>query len=83
MSDQIAVRSGAGLAGRTFGGLALRLGLSIGSRIRVGCLEVVLPDGRRRVFGDASSTRRAALTASGSRATSGATRTVSMPWRLP
>lgn len=61
MSDQIAVRSGAGLAGRTFGGLALRFGLSIGSRIRVGCLEVVLPDGRRRVFGDASSPRRAEI----------------------
>ncbi len=61
MSDQIAARSGTGFATRTLGGLALRLGLSIGSRIRVGRLDVILPDGQRRSFGDTLSERRAEI----------------------
>ena len=61
MSEGMAVRSGTGIAGRTFGGLAVRLSLSAATRIRVGRLDVVLPDGRQRVFGDPSSARRAEI----------------------
>jgi cyclopropane-fatty-acyl-phospholipid synthase len=44
---------------RTMTELAIRAGLAAASRIRVGCLTVVLPNGRRRVFGDPASGRRA------------------------
>jgi cyclopropane-fatty-acyl-phospholipid synthase len=40
---------------------ALRVGLAAASRIRVGRLTVVLPDGTRRVFGDASSPEQAEI----------------------
>jgi cyclopropane-fatty-acyl-phospholipid synthase len=40
---------------------AWRAALAMGSRIRVGCLTVVLPDGSRRVFGDRSASPKAEL----------------------
>ena len=44
---------------RTLTSLAIRAGLAAASRITVGCLTVVLPNGRKRVFGDPASERRA------------------------
>ena len=44
---------------RTLTSLAIRAGLAAASRITVGCLTVVLPNGRKRVFGDPTSERRA------------------------
>ncbi len=46
---------------RTIGALAERIGLAAAARISVGCLIVVLPDGRRRAFGDPASERRAEI----------------------
>ena len=46
-----------GLSGRSITSLAERVGLAAAERIRVGCLTVVMPDGRRRVFGDPASER--------------------------
>lgn len=43
---------------RTIISLAERVGLAAAGRIRVGCLTVVMPDGRRHVFGDPASARR-------------------------
>jgi cyclopropane-fatty-acyl-phospholipid synthase len=40
---------------------AERIGLAAASRIQVGALTVVTPDGRRRTFGDPSSARRGEL----------------------
>ena len=40
---------------------AWRAALSMASRVRIGCLTVVEPDGRRRVYGDRSSDRRAEI----------------------
>ncbi|HEY3335298.1 MAG TPA: cyclopropane-fatty-acyl-phospholipid synthase family protein [Candidatus Limnocylindrales bacterium] len=61
MSQGTATRSGARPANRPLAGLATRLGLAAASRIRVGRLSVVMPDGRRRVFGDPASTRTAEI----------------------
>ncbi len=61
VSGRTAVRPGARFADRTLGSLALRAGLAAASRIRVGRLTVVLPDGDRRVFGDPASSRRAEI----------------------
>jgi hypothetical protein len=61
VSDRIAVRSSARFGERTIGALALRMALTAASRVRVGCLSVVLPDGRRYVFGDPDSPRRAEI----------------------
>jgi len=61
MSDEAAIRSGSSFGTRTLAGLAIRLGLVAASRIRVGRLSVVLPDGRRSVFGDPASTRTAEI----------------------
>jgi cyclopropane-fatty-acyl-phospholipid synthase len=47
-----------GFSGRTITSVAERLGLAAAARIKVGCLTVVLPDGRRRVFGDPASEHR-------------------------
>jgi cyclopropane-fatty-acyl-phospholipid synthase len=47
-----------GLTDRTITPVAVRVGLAAASRIRVGCLTVVMPDGRRYVFGDPASERR-------------------------
>jgi cyclopropane-fatty-acyl-phospholipid synthase len=49
------------LTDRTIAGLALRAGFAAASRIRVGRLTVVLPDGRRRAFGDPAASRHAEL----------------------
>ena len=46
---------------RTMGAFAERVGLAAAARIRIGCLNVVLPDGQRRVFGDPASERRAEI----------------------
>jgi cyclopropane-fatty-acyl-phospholipid synthase len=51
----------AGFTERTVTSVALRAGLAAAARIRIGSLAVVLPDGRRRVFGDTSSERRAEI----------------------
>ena len=48
----------AGFADRTVLSVAERVGLAAAARIKVGRLTVVLPDGRRRRFGDPSSARR-------------------------
>jgi cyclopropane-fatty-acyl-phospholipid synthase len=46
---------------RTLSGAAERILLSAAARIRIGCLTVVMPDGRRRVFGDRTADRRAEI----------------------
>lgn len=61
MSDQTAINAGTRLGERTIGALALRMGLSVASRIRVGRLSVVLPDGEQRVYGDPASSRHAEI----------------------
>jgi cyclopropane-fatty-acyl-phospholipid synthase len=43
---------------RSITSIAERLGFAAAERIRIGCLTVVLPDGRRRVFGDPGSPRQ-------------------------
>jgi cyclopropane-fatty-acyl-phospholipid synthase len=43
---------------RILAGFARRIGLAAASRIRVGCLVIVLPDGSRHEFGDRTSARR-------------------------
>jgi cyclopropane-fatty-acyl-phospholipid synthase len=48
----------AGLSDRRMTTVAERLVMAAAARIKVGCLVVVLPDGRRRVFGDPASDRR-------------------------
>ena len=58
MSVPMTTRTDLRFGGRTVGALAMRIVLGAASRIRVGCLSVVLPDGRRHVFGDPSSARR-------------------------
>ena len=47
-----------GLPDRTITSVAERVGRAAARRIRVGSLTVVLPDGRREVFGDPASGRR-------------------------
>ena len=49
------------LTDRSITSVAERIGLAAASRIKVGCLTVVLPDGRRRIFGDPASDRRAEI----------------------
>ena len=61
MSERMVFDSGARFADRTLGALALRIGLTAASRIRVGCLSIVLSDGRRRIYGDQASARRAEI----------------------
>jgi len=46
---------------QTLEAAAERIGLAAASRIKVGCLTVVLPDGRRLLFGDPRSERRAEI----------------------
>jgi len=58
VSVPMTTRTDLRFGGRTVGALAMRVVLGAASRIRVGCLSVVLPDGRRHVFGDPSSARR-------------------------
>ena len=61
MSQGTITQSGTSFGNRTLSGLAIRLGLAAASRIRVGRLSVVMPDGRRRVFGDPASSRTAEI----------------------
>ena len=61
MSAGTFARPVAQLTDRTISGLALRAGLAAASRITIGRLTVVLPDGRRRIFGDPTSARRAEI----------------------
>ena len=58
MSVEAPARAATGVTSRTLGTVAERILLRGASRIRGGCLTVVMPDGRRRVFGDRTSTRR-------------------------
>jgi len=58
MSERPAARNGAAGAEPILSGIAQRIGLAAAARIRTGCLVVALPDGSRRVFGDAQSTHR-------------------------
>ena len=61
----MSTRTGAARVGARPGSIveqtAWRAALALGSRIKVGCLTVVEPDGRRHIFGDRSSDRRAEL----------------------
>ncbi len=61
MSGETATGSSARVGDRTIGALALRMGLAAASRIRVGRLSVVLPDGQQRVYGDPASSRHAEI----------------------
>jgi cyclopropane-fatty-acyl-phospholipid synthase len=61
MSLGTVTRLGSWTPGRALAGVAIRLGLAAASRIRVGRLSVVMPDGRRSVFGDPASTRTAEI----------------------
>ena len=58
MSEQLATRRTTGARERLLARVARRIGLAAAARIHTGQLTVVLPDGRRRVFGDATSCRR-------------------------
>jgi cyclopropane-fatty-acyl-phospholipid synthase len=49
------------LSSRTLSAAAERILLRAAARIRIGCLTVVMPDGRRRVFGDRAAERRAEI----------------------
>lgn len=46
------------VSGRIVEGLARRIGLAAASRIRVGCLTMVMPDGSHHEFGDRTSQHR-------------------------
>jgi len=61
VSGRVAVRQSASPGDQVIGRLAIRAGLSVASRIRIGRLTVVLPDGRRHVFGDPVSARHAEI----------------------
>ena len=61
MSERMAVRPRVGVGDPVIRSLAIRAGLALASRIRVGCLTVVMPDGRPRVYGDPASSRRAEI----------------------
>ena len=54
-------RSLTSVSGRAVASIAERIGMAAASRIRIGCLAVVMPDGRRRLFGDTASSRRAEI----------------------
>ena len=68
MSERQAARNGPAAAEPILAGVAQRIGLAAAARIRTGCLVVVLPDGSRRMFGDAQSTRRGEIRIHDSRA---------------
>ena len=55
MNIRTSARRGPAVAGTILSQAAWRVGRNALSRVRVGCLTVVLPDGTRHVFGDASS----------------------------
>jgi len=55
------IRPAAGRSSRTVASLAERIVFRAAGRLRVGRLTVVMPDGRRHVFGDPASTRHAEI----------------------
>jgi cyclopropane-fatty-acyl-phospholipid synthase len=57
----VAVRPSAGFGDQVIRKFAIGASLSVASRIRIGRLTVVLPDGQRRVFGDLASARQAEI----------------------
>lgn len=61
MSLGTSARPAVSFPSRTLNATAERILLRAASRIRIGCLTVVLPDGRRRVFGDRGSERQAEI----------------------
>ena len=61
MNLRAPVRPLAGFVDRTAESVAVRAGLAAAARITIGRLTVVMPDGRRRVFGDRTSARRAEI----------------------
>jgi len=61
VSGRVAVRPSVGFGDQLLRRAAIRAGLSVASRIRIGQLTVVLPDGSRRVFGDPASSRAAEI----------------------
>jgi len=58
MSERSAARRTPAVSEPILAGIARRIGVAAASRIRTGCLIVVLPDGSRRVFGDHQAVRR-------------------------
>ncbi len=58
MSGRSAARRIPTISEPILAGVARRIGVAAASRIRIGCLTVVLPDGSRRDFGDGSDARR-------------------------
>ncbi|MDQ3491838.1 MAG: hypothetical protein M3452_01075, partial [Chloroflexota bacterium] len=58
MNSRVSTGWASGLSDRTVMSIAERVGLAALSRIQVGCLSVILPDGQRRVFGDPASERK-------------------------
>jgi cyclopropane-fatty-acyl-phospholipid synthase len=61
VSDETFARPTARFSDRTLASLAIRTLLAAASRISVGRLTVLLPDGTQRVFGDLTSERRAEI----------------------
>ena len=61
MSERISTRQVAGPSDGFLARIAWRVALAGASRIRSGLLTVVLPDGSRETFGDASSALRAEI----------------------
>jgi len=61
MSEQTSTRRTSGASGGILERMAWRAALAGASRIRLGCLTVVLPDGSTEVFGDATSDLRAEI----------------------
>ena len=58
MSERSAARRTPAVSEPILAGIARRISVAAASRIRTGCLIVVLPDGSRRVFGDQQAVRR-------------------------
>jgi cyclopropane-fatty-acyl-phospholipid synthase len=57
----VALRPSTGIGEQVIRRFAMRAGLSIAARIRVGRLTVVLPDGRRHDYGDPAASRHAEI----------------------
>ena len=58
MSERSAARRVPAVSEPVLAGIARRIGDAAASRVRTGCLTVVLPDGSRRAFGDNQAVRR-------------------------
>ncbi len=61
MSIEASAPRVAARSSRTLSAAAERILLGAAARIRIGCLTVVMPDGRRRVLGDRTADRRAEI----------------------